>query len=420
LDKVFLGSFGTRIILLAVGFLTSVTLARLFGAAAVGEMSLVVALLVLTSHISLFGSQTTILKRLPVRDYESQNETLGPAFLTTSVLGIAVGIILLILDKLGMLGSYAQLGNSFIFLLPAMVLANAYRVLALETLRGLQKIRTYNAVSPLVAISILVAVISVYLAGGKYINLPIIIFTTEIIFLVIVGTLFLRIPGRPRVDFRFGRAVLFRYVRVSFIFFLSGSSIIIGQLDVLVAGYFLPVGDVGVYAISVRLAALVGLVLASANISFAPNVAGIFQNEGIHATLSLARAQTRMIVPLTAAMGFFVAATGYFFLGVFGSPFLAAYPALLILIAGQVLAVLFGPVGIFLNMTMGQRDMLIVTLGALGAGLLSTYLLIPDFGLTGAALANLLTLVVRNLLATIFIYRRTGTAISVFHAWRGQ
>jgi len=418
-DRVFLSSFGVRIGLLVVGFATSLALARFFGTAAVGEMSLIVALLVVTSHLSLFGSHMTVLKRLPIRDDRIRNETLGPAIVVTMILSGIVGMLLYSLARLGHLGSYAQFGEGGIMLLPIMVFANSYRVLALETLRGLQHIRAYNAVSPLVAIAILGTVVFVFFAGGRQINIPLIILATEVIFLVVTAFIFFRISHRPKINIGFGRSSLLSHLRLSSIFFLSGSSVLFGQLDILVAGYFMPIEVVGIYAIALKLAALVGLVLASANISFAPNVAGVFQNEGIEAAIRLARLQTRMIAPLSAVIGFGIAATGYIALGVFGSAFLPAYPALLILVCAQILGALFGPVGIFLDMTMGHRDMVFVTAGAMSIGLIMALILIPEFGIVGAAVANLFTLLVRSSLATLAIYLRTGTAIAVTHAWRG-
>lgn len=427
-NRVFLGSFATRVGLLGIGFLTSVALARLFGPAAVAQMSLIVSLLIVTAHLSLFGSQLTILKRLPGADAGSEKtttgnvaETVGTAFLVTLVLGFLVGTALTVLILDGWLGSYeAQFGWAFVLALPLAVLVNAFRVLTLEVLRGLHRIAAYNTMAVFVALTVLFVPLASFASGFSTIHMPWVILASEAVGLAVTGMLLFTGPSRISAHPPRDGASVGQLLRLSSVYFVSDSAILVGQVDLLIAGAFLPLDDIGHYVVALRLAALVGLVLVSANISFAPKVSGVYRTEGLDAAITMARGQTRLVVPLTLAMGALVAILGYPLLMIFGPSFVVAYTALLLLVAGQVGVVLFGPIGIFLNMTMGHREMAAVTVISLVVGLAASVFLIPTLGIAGAAIANLAALLTRGITATAFLYLRTGKGITILHAWRAN
>jgi O-antigen/teichoic acid export membrane protein len=84
-------------------------------------------------------------------------------------------------------------------------------------------------------------------------------------------------------------------------------------------------------------------------------------------------------------------------LGLFGPEFGAGATVLRILVLAQLINVLTGPVGSVLVMTGGERYALANSLLALGVAVVCAFVLIPRYGLTGAALASALTLSIRNL-----------------------
>lgn len=416
--NLFVWSFGTRIVLLALGFLTSLALARLFGPAPVAQMSLVVSLLVVTSHLSLFGSQMTILKRLPEQDdLTSTAEVLGSAGMVTLLLGLLVGCAISGLILMGWLGTYAdQLDSSFIVALPLIVLVSAFRVMGIDTLRGLLLISWYNSLAVINALLLLFLVVAIWMLGHEQINMPWVLLAIEVITLSL--TLLLLFTSRPelRIRLQTNRRAIHSHLRISSIYFLSSSSILVGQIDLLVAGGIVPLEQLGFYAIGTRLASLAGLALMSINIPFAPRVSSEFRSRGLSAALALAQAQTRILVPATFAIGTGIAILGYPILMLFGSSFVSAYPALLILLIGHLGTSIFGPIGVFLNMTSGHRAMVLVTFIELSVALIGSLLLIPNYGIMGAAIANATAQITRGLSATAILYLRANTTISIFHS----
>lgn len=412
-DITFFGTFFTRITLLGIGFITSLAIARFFGAATVGQMGLLVGLLVVTSYISLFGAEAVVVKLLSTCKAEDCPKIIGLAVLVSTTLSISVVLVLYRVIQFGGLDNLSNLGGEFALLLPILIIFNSYKVLGLGVLRGFSEISGYNALSLVGASLLFAVVIGIYLGGATAINMPMVLLLVEMCVGFLAIFLILRIRGGWVISFTFSRRELIGYIRQSSIFFLSGSAILVGQIDLVVSGFFLAFEDLGVYTITLRLAALVGLGLVSANVAFSPKLANIFQTLGMDGALKAARGQTQILVPITVVMGGLVIVTGYLILAMFGANFLLGYTALLILVVGQMVAILFGPVGVFLNMTNGQNDMVYVTLTTLGFGIVVSLMLIPSFGLSGAALANASTLILRNGMATFFIYRRTGKSISI-------
>src|SRR5699024_7594138 len=99
---------------------------------------------------------------------------------------------------------------------------------------------------------------------------------------------------------------------------------------------------------------------------------------------------------------------------VFGDPFRAGGVALAILAAGQLVNAGMGSVGMLLNMTGHERDtMRGIALAAAGNVFLNV-ILIPPFGVAGAAAASALTLLFWNLLLRSFVKKRLGLKLLAF------
>jgi O-antigen/teichoic acid export membrane protein len=105
---------------------------------------------------------------------------------------------------------------------------------------------------------------------------------------------------------------------------------------------------------------------------------------------------------------------GPFVLKLFGPDFEAGYPTLLVVLAGLVLRSATGPVEYLLNMTGHHRDTVrvygVCALGNIGLNLL----LIPAYGIIGAALATYAAMLSANLWLYVLVRRRLGVNAFVF------
>jgi O-antigen/teichoic acid export membrane protein len=114
----------------------------------------------------------------------------------------------------------------------------------------------------------------------------------------------------------------------------------------------------------------------------------------------------------TAAVGLVVGAllivAGPWLLGLFGPEFVAGYPALVVLVVGQVVNAATGSVGVILGMT-GHAGRLFVNAGLTAVlTVVLNVLLIPQFGIVGSALATSISLATVNIVRTIQVRQVLG------------
>lgn len=92
-------------------------------------------------------------------------------------------------------------------------------------------------------------------------------------------------------------------------------------------------------------------------------------------------------------------------LSLFGAGFRIAAPALMILVLGQFVNYVTGPVGSLISMGGWSRIQLWNTAISLALQTIFAFLLIPSFGIKGAALANSVGVITNNLLQVVQVRR---------------
>jgi O-antigen/teichoic acid export membrane protein len=199
------------------------------------------------------------------------------------------------------------------------------------------------------------------------------------------------------------------FVKNGLVIMVSGVlSLLITWTDTLMVGYWRSEADVGVYAVVMRLSTLVGVGLMAANSLAAPRFAkcfaardhdGLYQSAQKATTLGLFLGSLPLMVLLLG---------GPWVLGLFGSAYLAGHYAMLVLLIGQFLNVFCGSVGYFLQMTGYERALRNILLVAVVLNFAGNALLIPPYGLLGAAVASSLSMSAWNLLGTYLIWKKQG------------
>lgn len=190
---------------------------------------------------------------------------------------------------------------------------------------------------------------------------------------------------------------------------VSGMQVINRYMDILMLGLFTNVNDVGVYRVVVQGAMLVVFGLQAVNMVVGPHFARLHSLKDM---VQLQRVVTKS-AQISFLMAFPVVAVfvlwGDEILGaVFGAEFARGHIPLAILAIGQLFHAAMGSVGYLLNMTGHERDTARgVTIGA-GCNVILNLILIPSFGMNGAALATVLTLLIWNLVLRNAVQRRLG------------
>lgn len=187
----------------------------------------------------------------------------------------------------------------------------------------------------------------------------------------------------------------------------------LSYIDVILLGFFLPPEAVGVYFAATRILQFVVFAQYAASAATAQRFADA-EARGDRATLaSLVTRTARLTGGLTLLTGAGVLAAAPLLLALFGPAFASSLPVLAILVGGVVLQSSFGPAEDLLNM-LGEERVCALASGlvlALAAAL--NCLLIPSFGVLGAAAAMATGAVCRGIALSLLARRRLGLATTI-------
>ena len=162
------------------------------------------------------------------------------------------------------------------------------------------------------------------------------------------------------------------------------------------------------YNLAYKIASLSMLVIISMNVVLAPKIASLFNGGNLDELHKTVRKTTHIIIVLTTPLATGIIIFSNFLLGFFGNGFMGGKEALIIITIGFWLNALTGNVDQILNMTGNQKILQNITIAGFIVNVSLNFLLIPRYGINGAAMASLLTNVLFNLTCLAFIKKKLG------------
>ncbi len=204
------------------------------------------------------------------------------------------------------------------------------------------------------------------------------------------------------------------------LFAITGSELLLQNTDVLIVSHFLTPEHAAIYFAAAKTMSLV-LFIHYAVGSAVANRFSTLNARGDKAELAafVSDAVRWTFWPsLIAALG--ILAMGRPLLALFGPSFTSGYPVMFVLVLGFLGRAAMGPSEFILTMLGQQRvcAIIIASMAALNIGL--CILLVPRFGIMGAAIATATSLVLGALLNTLFAYRRLGLRIGIWSNLRAK
>jgi len=175
-------------------------------------------------------------------------------------------------------------------------------------------------------------------------------------------------------------------------------------MDTLMLGFFRPSSEVGIYRAASQTAILLMIILNSLNIIFSPMIAELFDKKDLKKMEKIFQVTTRWCFSLTIPLFLIVALAGNDILRIFGPGFELGWMALLILSAGQLINAGTGGIGYMLIMSEHQYLKLLGDILLVVMNIILNILLIPRWGLTGAAAATAISIAGVNILRGLQVY----------------
>ena len=189
---------------------------------------------------------------------------------------------------------------------------------------------------------------------------------------------------------------------------IAGIAIVNQRLDRLMLGALQDMQSVGLYSVAVQMAMVVSFTLIGLNQAVAPLVAErCDSNRSQELQYSLLRA-TNFATAGSLLIVMALVLFGPIVLAAFGPEFSDSYLPMIILAVGQLLNVASGPVGTLLSMSRHERLVGFGMAVSVVCNIVLNYLLIPLYGVNGAAIATAVSVGVWNVLLVIFAKRILG------------
>jgi O-antigen/teichoic acid export membrane protein len=424
-SEIFTGSIwalGARVIATALGLAVNIIIARHYGPELVGIVAVINSYLMLATIFTVLGTNTSILRLIPEHLFKYSPTSAFRIYQKTQFMVIAVSVVTgtllfyeahFIADKIfskPYLSSYFQLSAVF-------VVFKSLAILNDQAVRAIKFIKVFSFMQLLPSLSnlILLGTFAVFFFSKDN---PIYAHLLSFAVTAIVGWIIM--------EFAFKRKMApedqVKLVPASTILFTSLPMLMtqtmnfaMAQTGVIILGIYKTDAEVGYYAIAVKLATLTGFILSACNAMTGPKFSELFHSGNKSELFYVAKKSAKLIFWTTMPLLIVLVITGRPILGyIFGREFVAAYPAMLILVIGQFVNSASGSTGMFMNMVGHQKGFRNIIIFAAFINISFCFVTIPYWGMVGAAIASTTSIIFWNLITLIFIKKKYGKFIGYF------
>ena len=199
-------------------------------------------------------------------------------------------------------------------------------------------------------------------------------------------------------------AATWRQTAVPFMIIASAEALL-NRTGILLLGWFGETREAGIYSLAFNIAFLVVLPRTAINTLFAPTISGLFARNDQVTLQALVTKAASWTLCTSIGIALVLAILAEPLLTWFGRDFAAGVPALRILLVAQVIAAAYGSQLLVMTMTEHERGAAVLLILSAAVNVLASVAFISLFGLTGAAIATSVALIVWNMAMAFFISR---------------
>jgi O-antigen/teichoic acid export membrane protein len=175
-------------------------------------------------------------------------------------------------------------------------------------------------------------------------------------------------------------------------------------VDTLMLGYFTTADEVGIYGAATKTAMLTGMILISINTIFAPMIADFYHRKETQRLEKMFKFSGSWIYILSLPFFLMFVLLARDIMALFGDGFEPGWTVLLIISFAYYINASTGSVGNMLIMSGHQKIMMYNSIAVFIFNIVTNYLLIPVYGMNGAAIASCLSIVIYNVLMLVEVY----------------
>lgn len=391
----------------AAAFVISLILARVLGRSSLGVYVQAFAILSLLQMVAMGGLHTGTMRFVAVhRAREDSGAVYGTVLLGAGaalVLASLLAVALFLLSGWMAVTVFSEPGlirplRAVALALPAATFAGV----ALGATQGFKTMRASASIGlifePLLRVGITVVLL---IMGWGVMGAMTALVASNYMAAALAGRAIRRLLKQPDPPV-FEPRRLFAFSSVSWLGSLANSGL--AWTDTVILGIYLPSSQVGLYSVATRLVVLASLVQTAINSALGPRIADLYSRDEHRALERAYRAAANWTVRLALPAFALLVIFPEELLDIFGSGFRAAAAVTAVLAAGKLVDAATGPCALMLNMSGRPMVNTLNNSAVLVVNVLLNVLLIPRFGLIGAAAAWTISLTLVNLARALEVW----------------
>ncbi len=397
-------TFAGKLFEYAGRFVLSIIVARIIGAEQFGLYTLAFTVVTLTSSLALLGLPGSVVRYLPIAIREKDKEQVLGIIQVSAMLPVFLSIILAIFvfffaealaNQLFAEPSLFAVLRLSSFAIPVVTLISVVASINL----GFKKVK-YNVYANQLAqqiIKILLTITLLFIGFGVMGVVFAQIAASLIALALLIYFVYTYFPFK--FSFRAGQREPGKLLRFSLPIYLGQLvSQLGGSFETLVLGFLGLTAGVGIYSVALRLSVVGNLFFVSIIMISMPIISDLYSQGELLRLEKFYQTTTKWSVTFNIPIFLTFLLFADSLLALFGADFTAGATGLIILSVGSLINAATGICGPMINMTGHQTLTFVNAVVYLTATLLLDILLIPRFGVTGAALAGSLTIMLVNFL----------------------
>lgn len=397
-----------------ISFLFTLLIARIYGAEPLGVFVSFWSVLMVLSVIAKLGFDTSVVKFIAgfnkKNEFDNIKTIYSKAFKSISLISLLIAVILIGFSKSLSVLFYDTPDNYLIIIILAVSLI-FYSLLGLnaESLKALKKITAFSLFQN-GSIFLLGLLILLFLFPNSKSGIYIIYGVSISILILLPASSFIvykSINPKTKIQnlvFPYSNREIFN---ISLPMLLGNSMLLLmNWTDSIMLSAMGPIRDVGIYNTAVRISALIPAILVAVNSIAMPKFAELKDNN--YEFKKFVKQSTLLVSFLSLPIILGILIFPEFLLSLFGEEFIEGKSALVILGIGYFFSAISGSTYHILNMTgeeIKARNILVISAAV---NIILNLILIPVYGIIGAAVASTFTNFLWNIAAVYFIYKKHG------------
>lgn len=415
-------ALGARVLATFFGLITSVIIARWYGAEIMGIVAVLNSFLMLATIFTVLGTNTSILRLIPEHLAKYSPTSAFRVYRKTqyfvAAISVVTGVILFFSSGFIADTIFSKPHLRFYFALAAVfIIFDSLKQLNNQAVRGLRLIKVFAFMQLLRALSKLIILVPITIFFFHP-NNPIYAMFAAITITALVGAFIMDrvFKQKTTADDILYDVPMKEILTISLPMLMTTTiTFIIGQTGVIILGMFRSEAEVGYYSVAVKLASLTGFIFTAINTMAAPKFSELFHSGKIDELFHIARKSTKLIFWTSLPILLALLLWGKPILSLlYGAEFEVAYWSMALLVIGQFVNSISGSTGAFMNMTGNQNPLRNIIFAGAVINILLNVVLTPKLGINGAAIAGTISLAFWNIYTLSYIKIKYGTTIGYF------